>query len=250
VKLEEVRVVTGEEDEDILYKERAKLYRFDADSKEWKERGTGDVKLLKHKQTNKVRIILRQEKTLKLCVNHLVPPMELKPNLGSDRAWTWASMDFADENNGAQRTFAIKFKNPEVALTFKTHFDQAREMNNSAASSTATTECKEDVWQSILKARKFTPLKVDDIKVLFEKYDSNKSGSIDAKELSHLFSDLITALGKAMNTPLSESEKKELDDHVAAIAASVLKSLDKNNDSQLSWDEFSKVKDISMLQHL
>jgi len=50
---------------------RAKLYRFDADSKLWKERGTGDVKLLAHKETKKVRLILRQEKTLKICMNHI-----------------------------------------------------------------------------------------------------------------------------------------------------------------------------------
>jgi E3 SUMO-protein ligase RanBP2 len=36
---DEIVVKTGEEDEEKLYWERAKLYRFDPDTKEWKERG-------------------------------------------------------------------------------------------------------------------------------------------------------------------------------------------------------------------
>lgn len=36
---DEIEVRTGEEDETKLFGDRAKLYRFDADTKEWKERG-------------------------------------------------------------------------------------------------------------------------------------------------------------------------------------------------------------------
>ena len=49
---------------------RAKLFKFDSDSKEWKERGTGDVKLLKHKENGKTRLVMRRDKTLKVCANH------------------------------------------------------------------------------------------------------------------------------------------------------------------------------------
>ena len=50
---------------------KAKLYRFDKEGNQWKERGTGTVKLLKHKETAKVRLVMRQAKTLKICANHL-----------------------------------------------------------------------------------------------------------------------------------------------------------------------------------
>lgn len=49
---------------------RAKLFRFDRDSKEWKERGTGDVRLLRHKENQKTRLVMRRDKTLKVCANH------------------------------------------------------------------------------------------------------------------------------------------------------------------------------------
>ena len=71
IKLEhKVEVKTNEEDEDVQFKIRAKLFRFDKESKEWKERGTGDVRLLKHKETKKVRLVMRRDKTLKVCANH------------------------------------------------------------------------------------------------------------------------------------------------------------------------------------
>lgn len=37
---------------------------------EWKERGTGEIKLLKHNETGKIRVLMRREKTLKICANH------------------------------------------------------------------------------------------------------------------------------------------------------------------------------------
>jgi Ran-binding protein 1 len=49
---------------------RAKLFRFEGTTKEWKERGTGEVRLLSHKETKKIRLVMRREKTYKVCANH------------------------------------------------------------------------------------------------------------------------------------------------------------------------------------
>jgi Ran-binding protein 1 len=49
---------------------RAKLFKFIRESNEWKERGTGDVRLLKHKENGKTRLVMRRDKTLKVCANH------------------------------------------------------------------------------------------------------------------------------------------------------------------------------------
>ena len=62
VKLEEVAVTTGEEDEDAILDLKAKLYRFDKEGNQWKERGAGFVKLLKHKESGKVRLVMRELK--------------------------------------------------------------------------------------------------------------------------------------------------------------------------------------------
>ena len=67
---EKVETKTNEELEEQTFKMRAKLFRFDRDTKEWKERGTGDVRLLKHKENQKTRLVMRRDKTLKVCANH------------------------------------------------------------------------------------------------------------------------------------------------------------------------------------
>lgn len=72
VSLPEQEIKTLEEDEEELFKMRAKLFRFasENDLPEWKERGTGDVKLLKHKEKGTIRLLMRRDKTLKICANH------------------------------------------------------------------------------------------------------------------------------------------------------------------------------------
>ncbi|CAH2352645.1 ran-specific GTPase-activating protein 1 [[Candida] railenensis] len=127
VQLEKVEVKTNEEDEEVLYKVRAKLFKFHGDTKEWKERGTGDVKFLKHKDSNKVRILMRRDKTLKVCANHLISQdYELKPNIGSDRSWVYTVTADVSEGEPEAATLAIRFGNKENADKFKEHFDAAK----------------------------------------------------------------------------------------------------------------------------
>ncbi|ONL96965.1 Ran-binding protein 1 homolog a [Zea mays] len=113
VKLEEVAVTTGEEDEDALLDMKAKLYRFDKEGNQWKERGTGTVKLLKHKDTAKVRLVMRQAKTLKICANHLVvATTKMQEHAGSDKSCVWHALDFAD-GELKEEMFAIRFGSVE-----------------------------------------------------------------------------------------------------------------------------------------
>lgn len=119
VSLPEVEVPTGEDEENELFKMRAKLFRFDsaADPPEWKERGTGDMKLLQQKDhLGKIRVLMRRDKTLKICANHFVQPwMLLEAMKGSDRAWMWmVQADYADEEAKSE-TLAIRFANTENA---------------------------------------------------------------------------------------------------------------------------------------
>jgi Ran-binding protein 1 len=124
---------------------RAKLFKFDRDSKEWKERGTGDVRLLKHKENQKTRLVMRRDKTLKVCANHyskmarskdlfslwysiliqffaVVPDMKLSPNVGSDRSWVWNAAADVSEGEPEAQTLAIRFANSESESFSFFHF--------------------------------------------------------------------------------------------------------------------------------
>ena len=41
---------TGEEEEKAVFAYRAKLFRFDGDANQWKEKGLGEMKILQHKE--------------------------------------------------------------------------------------------------------------------------------------------------------------------------------------------------------
>ncbi|CAK0863581.1 unnamed protein product, partial [Prorocentrum cordatum] len=126
-------VEMGTEQEDEIYSQRSKLYRF-VDG-EWKERGLGDAKLLKHKDTGKVRFLLRQEKTMKIVANHIVIEHDvycrLEKNADSDKIWVWSALDWADEEQSAEK-FGLKFGNVEVAGKFKDAFENAKQINAKA----------------------------------------------------------------------------------------------------------------------
>eukprot|EP01018_Ginkgo_biloba_P002791 Gb_38264 [translate_table: standard] len=96
VKLDEVAVTTGEENEEVLLDMKAKLYRFDKDGNQWKERGLRTVKPLRHEETTKDRL----------------------EHAGSDKSWVWHSTDFS---NGKlkEELFCIRLDSAENAKKFK-----------------------------------------------------------------------------------------------------------------------------------
>jgi len=134
VVLESVEVKTHEEDEDVLYKQRAKLFVYGETMldkgtglKSWRERGVGDMRFLQHKENNRIRVLMRQEKTMKVIANHFLDPrIALTPNVGNDKSWVWVAFDFADEEL-VETTFAIRFASAEIAGEYKAEFGKAQE---------------------------------------------------------------------------------------------------------------------------
>ncbi|XP_039529766.1 E3 SUMO-protein ligase RanBP2 [Pimephales promelas] len=114
------------EEEEEMFCKRAKLFRFDPETKEWKERGIGSLKILKHRTSGKVRLLMRREQVLKICANHYITAdMVLKPNAGSDKSWVWYAMDYADEMPKTEQ-LAIRFKTADEATLFKFKFEEAQ----------------------------------------------------------------------------------------------------------------------------
>lgn len=120
----EVKVTTGEEDEIVIFNARAKLFRFV--DKQWKERGIGEMKLLQHKVTRKVRVLMRREQIHKICANHVIlPEMEIKPMKNETKAYFWVANDFAEETVILEK-FCVRFKTDEIAKQFYDEFEKAR----------------------------------------------------------------------------------------------------------------------------
>lgn len=122
-----VEISTGEENEQVVFSHRAKLYRYDKEAAQWKERGIGDLKILQNYETKQVRLIMRRDQVLKICANHwITSAMKLEPMKGSEKAWVWSAMDFAEAGKGKIEQLAIRFKLQETANTFKQIFDESK----------------------------------------------------------------------------------------------------------------------------
>lgn len=152
VELEEVEVVSGEEEEEVIYSQRGKLFLYGetlldvgSGNKSWKERGIGDIKILKHKEHSRMRVLMRQEKTMKVIVNHALDPrITLEPNAGSDRSWVWSAFDFA-EGELVETVFAIRFADSDIANNFKKVFgEQQKEMEKVLAGEDAAPSAEAD----------------------------------------------------------------------------------------------------------
>ena len=129
VQLPEVPVVTGEEQDEELSKFRAKLYRWR--EAQWKERGVGEMRLLKNKQNGKIRILMRQEKTLKIVANFYVLQQQgllcvLTPQKTSDKAWIWDCCDASDHKPQIDKLCA-KFTSIEGLFPFNLDFKKFKE---------------------------------------------------------------------------------------------------------------------------
>ena len=119
---------TGEEGYIDLFKSRAKLYRFDHEGKQWKERGVGEMKLSHNPETSYCRVLMRRDQVRKLCANHpTMPNIQLKPHGLSATSWIWVSgADYADGEPKVEQ-FAVKFKNKELADEFKRVFEECQQ---------------------------------------------------------------------------------------------------------------------------
>jgi len=127
VHLEKIDISKQEENEEEIFQMRAKLYRYvtEDDGSSWKERGVGVMKIMKHKKTETCRIVMRRDKTLKLCANHaILSNMEIKPHMGSEKALVWSTpSDYADDEPSSEM-LCVRFGKPESATLFKEKFEE------------------------------------------------------------------------------------------------------------------------------
>ena len=127
--LPEVKIKSGEENEECIYKERIRLYRWR--DGEWKERGTGDLKFLRDKTNKRIRFILRQDKTLKNVANFVIandPLCILQNHQGSDKMFNFIAYD-CSEDEPLMEKFVVKIGNAEKAKKFKENWDAAKLFN-------------------------------------------------------------------------------------------------------------------------
>jgi hypothetical protein len=139
IDLPEVDAKSGEEDEELLFRARTKLYRW---REEWKERGVGDFSIFRNKETNKIRGVHRQEKTFKVRSHFFITGenlCQLKELKTSKNSYFWVCVDFSEDKPALER-FAIRFRTPEECEEFNKVWTQSYENNSKLDWSKKTKE--------------------------------------------------------------------------------------------------------------
>ncbi|VDO05092.1 unnamed protein product [Haemonchus placei] len=117
----------------VIFEERCKLYRFSDDTREWKERGTGSMKVLENTNTKKCRVVMRRDQVgsvsdtivFKVCANHqLLPGMTIQVMPRQEKAMMWYCEDFSEDQKSHEKLSA-RFASVEVANKFKEVFEKA-----------------------------------------------------------------------------------------------------------------------------
>ena len=84
--------MTGEDEEETVFETRAKCFHWGMGNAglQWKERGVGELRLLRHKQAKTIRLLLRRDKTLKMAANHILSEeMKLETLPGDEKSWVY-----------------------------------------------------------------------------------------------------------------------------------------------------------------
>jgi len=123
-----VEVKTGEEEEQTTFMARCKLFRYDPATKENKERGVGEMKVLFNPQTKRYRCVMRRDQIHKICANfpiHKELKITQRPNVPT--VYNWHCTDYSDEASGLEVTLHAKFKDKEIAKEFAGKINEAVE---------------------------------------------------------------------------------------------------------------------------
>lgn len=128
----------GEEDEQVVHEVRAKALRLapksdDEDDKDkgakknpWKTEGLGPLRLLKHKSTGAVRILLRGEPRGNVAMNKtILPDFDYKVDKGAK----WIKVPCAKEDGKGLETWMLQVKTNDLALKLADALEEHKKAN-------------------------------------------------------------------------------------------------------------------------
>jgi hypothetical protein len=116
-------------DEDECFADKAILYRYSDEKSEWIARGSGVLKILKHKETGIFRIVMRQNKTYVVRANHQIPYLgTLAEAAGNNRQFFWTAFDFSTQEE-TRELFSVRFALPAIAAAFQSAFEAGQAAN-------------------------------------------------------------------------------------------------------------------------
>ncbi|KAI5956614.1 hypothetical protein KGF54_001089 [Candida jiufengensis] len=119
---EKQEVQSGEENEEIKYTIRAKLLEFDANNSDpYNNKGLGDLKILHNKTTDKSRILIRAEGSLRILLNTLI-----SKDIKYDAMGNGSLIRVPVFENGKVVTYVIKVKTADDGKTLLNTINESK----------------------------------------------------------------------------------------------------------------------------
>ncbi|BFU18848.1 glutamic acid-rich protein precursor, putative [Entamoeba histolytica HM-1:IMSS] len=127
IELKEVE--QKEMEEEIVFKERGICVRYDTVNEEFKERGRGEIEILKHPTTKLSRVILIRDQIFKLaCDHYILPYIKIKEFPNNRRAIIYSVYeDYAQDEGKNTITFGMCFNTEEIKERFIKTFKELQE---------------------------------------------------------------------------------------------------------------------------
>lgn len=113
-EFKEAKVTTGEENDKELFRTRVKLYTLESaeNGSRWKERGVGSLKLNMNTKTDKPRLLMRTEATLRVVLN--TPVFKgFQIDRATDKSIRFQGFDVEDEKKTT--SYLARFTTKDVA---------------------------------------------------------------------------------------------------------------------------------------
>lgn len=135
-KHEQISLTEGaDKDEDILHEVRAKVLKFvpageasDVEEKKskspWATQGVGPLRLLKHKETNTVRLLLRAEPRGNVAMNRSV-----LPDLSYKADEKYVKMTTSNDKGDGLETWMIQVKTKDLAKSLAEALETHKALN-------------------------------------------------------------------------------------------------------------------------
>ncbi|KAJ1907071.1 hypothetical protein IWQ60_011938 [Tieghemiomyces parasiticus] len=113
----------GEEDEVTIYETLCKVFAFDATKKSFGDRGVGDLRINRHRETGAMRLLCRQKGSDTISLNVAVfPAMQFTHPEGKKDI-----VFIAVAGEGKPTKFLLRVKTPELARELKSQLEEARD---------------------------------------------------------------------------------------------------------------------------
>lgn len=124
----------GEENEEVVHDVRAKVMKFESAEKgaegdkkaksPWSTKGVGPLRVLKHKTTGAVRMLLRREPTGQVALNRAV-----LPGVGYKAEEKYVKLMTSDETGSGLETWMVQVKTKELAQGLAEALEKHKEAN-------------------------------------------------------------------------------------------------------------------------